>query len=64
MALDGNGGIAGESMNMQMAKQRAPTSTNLRPSDVRATGKSCLGSLEALWKHEAEKRCAIPTDRA
>ena len=20
--------------------------------------------MEALWKHEAEKRCAIPTDRA
>ncbi len=23
-----------------------------------------IGPLEALWKHEAEKRCAIPTDRA
>lgn len=32
--------------------------------DGRATGKSGLGPLEALWKHEAEKRCAILTDRA
>jgi hypothetical protein len=34
------------------------------PPDGRATGKSGLGPLEALWKHEAEKRCAIPTDHA
>ena len=34
------------------------------PPDGRATGKSGLGPLEALWKHKAEKRCAIPTDRA
>jgi hypothetical protein len=34
------------------------------PPDGGATGKSGLGPLEALWKHEAEKRCAIPTDRA
>ena len=40
------------------ASGRAP------PPDGRATGKSGLGPLEALWKHEAEKRCAIPTDRA
>ncbi|MEG4645363.1 hypothetical protein VB636_21775, partial [Paracoccus sp. APAP_BH8] len=32
------------------------------PPDGRATGKSGHGPLEALWKHEAEKRCAIPTD--
>ena len=32
--------------------------------DGRATGKSGHGPLEALWKHEAEKRCAILTDRA
>ena len=35
-----------------------------RYTDGRATGKSGLGPLEALWKHEAEKRGAIPTDRA
>jgi hypothetical protein len=34
------------------------------PHDGRATGKSGLGPLEALWKHEAEKRGAIPIDRA
>jgi len=32
--------------------------------DGRATGKSGLDPLEALWKHAAEKRCAILTDRA
>ena len=34
------------------------------PPDGRATGKSGLGPLEALWKHAAEKRCAILTGRA
>jgi hypothetical protein len=34
------------------------------PHDGRATGKSGLGPLEALWKHAAEKGCAILTDRA